>query len=210
MDHFVYASRGIDPGGTARIRIVNGYDPLWREAYLERDYISCDPTVAHCLKDTRPLFWECLDMKNAGQREQELMEESKSYALRIGMSVPIHGAGDFGIMSVTSTSEDNEAISNRKKIAPYVTFLASHVHEAARRIGMHGGFEKDQVPSLTSREIECLRWAAAGKTSWETSVILSISERTVVFHLRNATSKLGARTKPQAVARAHALGVLGI
>lgn len=49
MNHFVYASCGVDPDGSARIRIVNGYDRVWREKYLEKGYISCDPTLAHCL-----------------------------------------------------------------------------------------------------------------------------------------------------------------
>ena len=35
---------------------------------------------------------------------------------------------------------------------------------------------------LSPRELECLKWAAAGKTAWETSIILDISEGTVKFH----------------------------
>jgi DNA-binding CsgD family transcriptional regulator len=37
--------------------------------------------------------------------------------------------------------------------------------------------------TLSNREIEVLKWAALGKTSWEMSMILEISERTVNFHL---------------------------
>src|ERR1700737_2334161 len=54
---------------------------------------------------------------------------------------------------------------------------------------------------LSARELECLRWVAAGKTDWEISVILSISAATVRFHLDRARAKLGARTRAQAVAR---------
>jgi LuxR family transcriptional activator of bioluminescence operon len=209
MDNFVYASCGSESDGSARMKIVNGYDPRWLEVYLERGYINSDPTLVHCLNDSRPLFWDSLDLINLEEREQELMEVAKCFGLRTGISIPIHRAGDFGVVSITSKSEDKETISNRKQIAPFIAYLVTHVHEAARRIGMHGGF-KDPTPSLTVREMECLRWAAAGKTSWDTSTILSISERTVVFHLRNATAKLGASTKTQAVARAYSLGVIKI
>ncbi|MBY3123131.1 helix-turn-helix domain-containing protein [Rhizobium laguerreae] len=38
------------------------------------------------------------------------------------------------------------------------------------------------VLSLSPREKECLLWIAQGKTSWETAVIMGISENTVAFH----------------------------
>ena len=43
---------------------------------------------------------------------------------------------------------------------------------------------------------------AAGKTAWEASVILGISERTVRFHLNAAREKLDCATTTQAVAKA--------
>lgn len=48
---------------------------------------------------------------------------------------------------------------------------------------------------LTAREIECLKWAVDGLTSWETSVILGIAEDTVRFLLDSARKKLNARDK---------------
>ena len=57
-------------------------------------------------------------------------------------------------------------------------------------------------PHLSPREITCLQWIARGKTAWEIGEILSISRRTVVFHLENAKRKLDAVSLPQAVATA--------
>lgn len=62
---------------------------------------------------------------------------------------------------------------------------------------------------LTSRELACLHWSAAGKTSWETALILRLSEHTVNFHLKNACGKLGVRTRRAAVAAALRQGLLG-
>ncbi|MGD8937457.1 MAG: helix-turn-helix transcriptional regulator, partial [Thiogranum sp.] len=47
-----------------------------------------------------------------------------------------------------------------------------------------------------------------GKTTWETSRILRISERTVTFHLQNVQGKLGVSNRQQAVARAVSLGII--
>ncbi|ARP88831.1 LuxR C-terminal-related transcriptional regulator [Bordetella genomosp. 9] len=61
---------------------------------------------------------------------------------------------------------------------------------------------------LSEREAACLQWAAAGKTSRETAMILGVTERTVNFHLQNACRKLRARNRRAAVATALARGLL--
>jgi LuxR family quorum-sensing transcriptional regulator LasR len=47
-----------------------------------------------------------------------------------------------------------------------------------------------------------------GKTSWEIGRLLSVAERTVVFHLQNATQKLGVSGRQAAVARAIVSGLI--
>lgn len=58
----------------------------------------------------------------------------------------------------------------------------------------------DQEP-LTCRERDALALVAEGKSDWEISVILGISESTARFHVDNARRKLNAVTRAQAVAR---------
>ncbi|MBL8544529.1 MAG: helix-turn-helix transcriptional regulator [Hyphomonadaceae bacterium] len=62
---------------------------------------------------------------------------------------------------------------------------------------------------LTRREIQCLKWGAAGKTDAEISVIMSISVPTVRFHMTNAARKLNVTGRSQAIYRAATLGYVG-
>lgn len=62
---------------------------------------------------------------------------------------------------------------------------------------------------LTRREVQCLRWAAAGKTDGEIATILELSHSTVRFHLRNAAAKLGATGRAQSIQVAAGLGFVG-
>ena len=55
------------------------------------------------------------------------------------------------------------------------------------------------APSLTAREVECIRLAALGLTTGETARRILVAERTVEFHLGNAMRKLGATSKLRAV-----------
>lgn len=63
---------------------------------------------------------------------------------------------------------------------------------------------------LTKREVECLRWAAIGKTDKEISLILSRSHATVRFHIQNAGEKLDAVNRSQTIFKAGQLGYLGL
>jgi len=62
---------------------------------------------------------------------------------------------------------------------------------------------------LTHREVQCLKWAAAGKTDAEISIIMSISVPTVRFHMTNAARKLNVTGRSQAIYRAATLGFVG-
>jgi DNA-binding CsgD family transcriptional regulator len=60
----------------------------------------------------------------------------------------------------------------------------------------------EPVPALeplTARQLECLRWAAAGKSSADIGAIVGLSPRTVDDHLAAACRRLGVRTRVQAV-----------
>jgi DNA-binding NarL/FixJ family response regulator len=63
---------------------------------------------------------------------------------------------------------------------------------------------------LSKREIQVLKWTAIGKTSWEISSILEISERTVNFHLGNITNKLGVSGRRAACSLAIAKGLISL
>lgn len=62
---------------------------------------------------------------------------------------------------------------------------------------------------LSKREVQCVSWAALGKTDREIAMILSRSCATVRFHLHNAAKKLDAVSRSQTVFKASQLGYLG-
>jgi len=57
----------------------------------------------------------------------------------------------------------------------------------------------DALQPLTARQLECLRWAAAGKSSADIGAIIGLSARTVDDHLAAVCRRLGVRTRVQAV-----------
>ena len=59
-----------------------------------------------------------------------------------------------------------------------------------------------QQIALGDREVECLTWAARGKTSAEIAQIVDTSKRNVDFHIENACRKLNVATRVQAAVKA--------
>ena len=185
------------------IVIVNGFPTLWRERYVEAGYINSDPTVRHCSQNTTPVWWHGIPAPKKGRQaaaEQQVMDEAADNGLRFGISVPMHGAGaEWGMLSLASSRE----LEPHGPACMYgVQFLTQSAHEAVKRINAEQIDAEIEHRRLTDRERECLQWTANGKTAWEISRILSLSESTVTFHLKNAIQKMDVTNRPHAVAKA--------
>ena len=74
----------------------------------------------------------------------------------------------------------------------------------ARRPAPATGTEPERL-GLTGRELEVLRLVAAGQSNREIAAALFISPKTASVHVSNILAKLGAATRTEAAARAHAL-----
>jgi len=67
---------------------------------------------------------------------------------------------------------------------------------------------REEIPSLTPRELEILGLVADGMTNEKVATSLSISPETVQSHVRNAMVKLGAESRTEAVATALRLSLI--
>lgn len=87
---------------------------------------------------------------------------------------------------------DNDAIAQ-------LMLLTLHLFQRLGEVSQRSA--KLEQP-LTERELECLTWTAAGKTSADIAQILELSEHTVNHYLNRATKKLDTVNRTQAVAKA--------
>lgn len=90
-----------------------------------------------------------------------------------------------------------EGFLKSDRVEAILETLCPHVASAYFRLSDM----KNILPEILSeRELGVVRWIRAGKTSWEISKILDISENTVNFHIKNIKRKLGATNRQHAVA----------
>ena len=80
-----------------------------------------------------------------------------------------------------------------------LSYLCLHVYQKLADLKLR---DVKTTEPLADRELACLTWTAAGKTSAEIAEILELSEHTVNHYLNRATKKLDAVNRTQAVAKA--------
>lgn len=204
-DVWVYAMM---PAGSAEVPYLCGSLPsAWYADHFRHGHGAADPVFAHCRRHVAPLAWNVEDHRG----EEDLhcpvfFKDAADVGLRHGVSVPVHGFGcQWGVLALAS-SRTPPPRGEMRRLGDAQLF-AAYVHEAGHRLA--SAIENEHV-RLTERERECLRWTAGGKTGWEISKVLGISERTVVFHLENAARKFGVFGRRQAAARAIALRMISL
>ena len=132
------------------------------------------------------------------QKDGEVvMGDAGEFKLKDGLAFPLVTL-DGQIVMVSLGGEQVEMSSQEFGM---ISLVATYAIGRAMQLLTETERTIDHI-ELTPRERECLTWAAAGKSEWEISQILGISEHTSEKHLLNAKFKLGAVNRVQAVAEA--------
>lgn len=178
----------------------------FRDTFNDLALAKVDPVLQHCKHNSVPIIWNQATYVKANQGPK--WEHQAKFGYRCGINLALHMPE--GRHFVLGVDRDQPLPNNPAEVTRMVAELqlfAVHAQEASMRILVPSASEPD-VPSLTPRELETLRWTMEGKTAWEVANVLGISERTAVLHANNAMHKLGCVNKHQAVLKALRLGIL--
>jgi len=178
-------------------------------AHVYQDLLGAqrDPVMQHCKRAAIPIIWDQQTYVSQGAGDYWECQAKYGYMTGIAMALHLPGGKHFfmGVDRDRPLSKDVRAIT---RVVADLQLFAVHAQDAAFRIFPSSSISSDEIPSLTPRELEALRWTMEGKTAWEVGTIMSISERTAVLHLQNSMRKLSSVNKHQAVLKALRLGLL--
>ncbi len=185
----------------------SNYATAWREVYDRQNMAYRDPTVAHCLQRTTSLVWSPEIFQTAEQKG--MYEEACAFGLRSGVTLPIHGPrGEVGILCFVNDARPGNAFRRDLQMQlPALSLLRDVVFESGAGFAA-GAFCEPDIPRLTDRELECLKWISIGKTTWEVSRILGCTEATVNFHVTNLRQKFEVGSRREAIVKAVRLGII--
>jgi DNA-binding CsgD family transcriptional regulator len=176
------------------------------ETFEDLNRARRDPVMQHCKRQSVPIIWNQDTYVKVGLADHWEVQARFGYRTGIAMALHLPEGRHFFL----GVDRDQALPADRSELTRMVAELqlfAVHAQEAASRI-MIPPQQDSELPPLTPREIESLRWTMDGKTAWEVGNILGISERTAVLHVNNAMHKLNCVNKHQAVLKALRLGLI--
>lgn len=142
--------------------------------------------------------------ENAG----DLWDQQAEFGYHTGIAMALHlPHSRHFVLGVDRRKPLSKRPGQLTKTIAQLQLLAVYAQEAAQRL-LVDGLTSDELPELTAREREVLRWTMEGKSNWTIGQLMSVSEHTVSFHIRNAMTKLQCSSKHMAVARALRLGLI--
>ncbi|SQI40232.1 Transcriptional activator protein lasR [Leminorella richardii] len=202
FEYCAYGVRSTYPVSSSKTHVINNYPDDWNLKYQLNNYFEIDPTVHHGLRSTQAFIWE----ESIHQESSFFWEEAKSFGINYGMSQAQKDAqGRIGMLSFASA---NNNLDDKSLIvhAPSLIWLSQIAHaRLSEYLIPQEGTEADF--QLTKREKDILRWTAEGKTSNEIAIVMSISDRTVNFHINNIIKKLSVSNKTAAAVKALVLNL---
>ena len=179
--------------------LISTYPVEWTNHYLSQHYERLDPIIRQAHLISEPFEWgQGASETPLSPLEETFFEEASTFGIRCGFTIPIQdNRGPVAAVTFASDSrrpEFRRAIDlNRRALQLMAISLHAHVR---RKLWQGPGANGVK---LSPREMECLDWAAQGKSAWDIATILGISERTVVFHFENAKHKMNVRSLRQAI-----------
>jgi LuxR family transcriptional regulator, quorum-sensing system regulator BjaR1 len=180
--------------GHRPVFMVDGWPEGWSNYYVEQGCYDHDPVASYCRVALDPFDWSDVPKGFlSGRKNREVMNVAGDFGLKFGRAIPVVRAdGQVGAVTIAG---DNRIEDTRITRAVHLIGLYAY----SKIFDMANPQRDETAEQLSAGESEVLTWIAAGKSTWEISSILKISENTVEWRLKQAFRKLNAVSRTQAV-----------
>lgn len=175
----------------------------WLREYIDDQSSGVSPFANSGSTICEPLAWiHCATTINTDAPDME----SSSYRVALGSSLVIPAFGMQGPIGIAIFSGENADLDQATIAFLQATVLLVRDKLARLRFKQNESMKR----RLSERERQVLTWTALGKSAWDISCIVGISEVTAHKHVSSAMKKLNAVNKAHAVAAALVSGEISL
>jgi LuxR family transcriptional regulator len=187
---------------------VRNFPKGWYSGW--RQFETEDPYYHACFSGTLPFEWAEVQANDGlNRREKEAWQYLADFGLDRGITTPVHlPGGRFAAVSAIVDRSTANWRDIRERTASVLFSLTHTFHKVVHEKGFSDQIDYVMPIQLSPREKECLKWAASGKATSETAIIMERSEETIRLHIKNAMLKLGVHKRAHATAKAVRLGLI--
>ena len=195
------------PNGLAEKSAFGSVPEAYRSTYESHDFSLRSPVTRRLKRLRVPFVYDQAMYVDEGAGD--IWEAQAPYGFKNGIALTLESQGGryFVIGVDREQALPRDALRLAKLMADLFLF-AAYAQVAALRLLQRSQPDPQALPTLTGRELEILKWTAAGKSAWAVGQILNLSEHHVNYCIRRIMSKLDVASKFQAAAQAHALGLI--
>jgi LuxR family quorum-sensing system transcriptional regulator CciR len=155
----------------------------WEGELIARDLIADDPLHHASVWTNAGFQWSELGrLLPLSSRQQRIPRSSGKFDLGEGLTIPANVPGEPSGSCSFAVRRGQRLPEQRLLCAE---LIGAHAFNAARRVDDHPAARVSHA-HLSRRELECLRWVAAGKTDWEIPALLWLSPETAHQYVKHA------------------------
>jgi DNA-binding CsgD family transcriptional regulator len=215
FDNFMYgATAALKPNREANSYVFTTMPAQWIRRYDEMAYIEVDPRIEAVWRSAVPLVWDQRTFRGLSRRCDEFLADSARHGLGSGVCFIIHLPGEchvFVSLSSALSTLDNVCRQSIARAIPDILAFGHYFHEVFMRATIESNLPpRAEGAALSTRERQCLAFAAQGRTTDEIATELGISTRTVQYHFDSIRTKLRANNRQEAIAMAVQAKIISI
>nr|WP_236410101.1 autoinducer binding domain-containing protein [Pseudomonas sp. S31] len=153
-----------------------------------------DPAAAHSHGSTMPVLWT----EDLYSEAPHFRQAARAHGLCHGWTQSVHDLQHNESQLSVARPQPRISMAELYDKAGSVQWLCHTLHAVLSE--HHLEEICPPTPKMSDRELEVLKWSAAGKTAADVACILSLSQSTVNFHIRSVITKTNAANKAGAIA----------
>ena len=177
----------------------------WVEHYQTEGMAGFCPFAPRLLTSLAPFqFDDVLRAADATKAGQEVIASAAEYDIKHGYYLPQASKADRRNFVFIRTEKEIVDLD----LLNALSLVAIAAHSRLRTLQSSG--HVTDLPKLSVREVEVLRWLAQGKSTLDVGDILGISESTVRFHYNRVALEFGTLNRTQTVVEALKRGLLSL
>lgn len=199
------------PNRDAQLYVFTTLPREWAELYNREAYVEIDPRIQLVYDRATIVVWSAEDLGDRSIRLTKFLSDAARFGVRSGACFTLHDVNHNGVLICYNSSKPRVDISQVQKNLGVLYAFGTHFHEVFMRNVVERGIpSRLRGAALTKREIQVLGLVAHGLTDDDISVKLSVSPRTVKFHMDSARTKMCAANRQEAVALAVKAGLFDV
>jgi LuxR family transcriptional regulator, quorum-sensing system regulator CciR len=182
-----------------KIYFQSNYNKIWVDYYTKNNLGRIDPIMN--LENQNCIFmWDEITIKKSNSMK---LLSSRDFDIKQGVTYVSNLNPDY--ITYSCDAHEYAIIKNSKNAQKY---FENHskllIYDSIIKIKSN----LNLLHVLSQREVQCLAWAAHGKTNYAIAIILNLSENTIKSYFKNIFNKLAVENKNHAIFKAVKLGII--